>query len=155
MSQFKYLDNAFWEDGCDDQTKLKCIRQIQTETGRKNEQQLLFKINPNNGQECEHYKDVIAQVGIDKINDNTTKRRERKAREEKENRAKHEQIKQAKELEHLFALKLKAFEVEAIKNSEDKKLRTRLRRAQNEVEMNAIATLIIGKEMGILNVNSD
>lgn len=155
MNEFKYLDNAFWEDGCDDQSQLKCIRQTKTERGRKNEEKKFFKIRPDNGLECEHYKTVVAQLGIEKINSNTTERRERKQREDKENRAKHEQIKQAKELEHLFALKLKAFEVDLIKNSEDKKLRTRLRRAQNEVEMNAIATLIVGKELGILNDGSN
>lgn len=155
MTEEKYLDNAFWEDGCNDREKLKCIRQVQTKEGRKNEQCLYYRIRPDNGKECDYYKTVIAQIGIEKIDRNTQDRRERKAREDKENRAKHEQVKQAKELEHLFGLKLKAFEVEAIKNSEDKKLRQKLRRASNEVEMNAIATLIIGKELGILNVNPD
>ena len=47
-------------------------------------------------------------------------------------------------------MKLQAFEIPEIANSENKALRTRLRRSQNEVEMNAYAALIIGKELGIL-----
>jgi hypothetical protein len=153
MKPYEFLDNAYWEDGIDDRSQVKCIRMTKTETGRKKDVLMFQRILPD-GTECPGYKEVVQTVGIEKIDANTRNRREKKVRDERENRAKHEQVKQAKELEHLFALKLKAFEIEEIKNSEQKLLRTKLRRAKNEVEMNALATLIIGIELGIIDGNT-
>lgn len=69
--------------------------------------------------------------------------------EQKTGAIKKEQQQKTQMLEKLFALKLQAFEIPEIRDSTNKKLRTKLRRAQNEIEMNTYATLLIGMENGI------
>ena len=58
--------------------------------------------------------------------------------------------KKTAELEQLFTLKLQAFEIDEIKNSPNKALRSKLRRAKNAVEMNALASIIIAQELGLM-----
>lgn len=149
MSEYVYLDNAFWEDGIDDRSQVKCIKVTTMPDGkRRNDVMLYHRLLPS-GRECSNYKEVVEKIGIEKIDKNTEERRERKLREREEQHAIREQERQAAELENLFGLKLRAFEVDEIKNSDDRVLRTKLRRAKNEVEMMAIASLIMGKELGV------
>ena len=140
---YEYLDNAFWE--ADDRSIVKCIRLTKVENGpankRKKDVMQFHKLLPN-GTECPNYKEVVEKVGIEKIDQNTAERRERKEREAQQKRAVHEQKKRTVELEKLFNLKLQAFEIDEIKNSTDRALRTKIRRAKNEVEMNALAAIL-------------
>ena len=148
---YEYLDNAFWE--ADDRSIMKCIRLTKAKDGPPNKKikdvLTLHKVLPD-GKECPTYKEVVAKVGIEKIDQNTVERKERKEREAKEKRAVHEQKKKTAELEQLFNMKLQAFEIDEIKNSEDRALRAKLRRAKNTVEMQALASIIIAKELGLL-----
>lgn len=147
IMRYEYLDNAYWE--AEDRSIVKCIKLTTMEDNKKKKDVLQFhKVRPD-GSECRHYKEVVAKVGIDKIDANTKERHERKEREDKEKRAVHEQRKKTAELEQLFNLKLQAFEIDEIKNSSDRGLRSKLRRAKNAVEMNALASIIIAKEMGL------
>ena len=147
---YEILNNAYWEDGCDDRSQVKCIKMFPDGNKRRKEVHLYHKINPNTKEPCHLFKEVVDKVGVQTIDKNTNERRGKKEREAREARAKHEQVKQTKELEQLFALKLQAFEVDLIKNSTERELRAKLRRSQNAVELNALATLIVGKELGVL-----
>ena len=148
--EYEILDNAFWEDGIDDRSVLKCIRMYEEGGGKRRKEVCQFsKFLPDKSL-CPKYKEVVAKVGIEKIDKNTAERREKKEMERKNAGIKQEQAKKTQQLERLFHMKLQAFEVPEIRDSEDKKLRTKLRRAQNEVEMNAYAALILGKEMGMI-----
>lgn len=147
---YEYLDNAYWES--DDRSVVKCIRLTKVADGPANKRKkdiLQFSKLLPNGQECPNYKEVVSKIGVEKIDKNTAERKERKQREAQQSRAVHEQKRKSKELEHLFNLKLRAFEIEEIKNSSDRALRTKLRRAKNEVELNAIASVLIAKELGL------
>lgn len=155
MAKHEYLDNAYWE--ADDRSIVKCIR-LTTIEGQENQKKKdvmqFHRIRPD-GTECPHYKEVVAKVGIPKIDENTSVRKERKERESKEKRAAHEQKRKTAELEQLFNLKLQAFEIEEIKNSEDRIMRGRIRRAKNAVEMNALASILIAKELGLFGEKND
>lgn len=95
MNKHDYLDNAFWEDGIDDRSQVKCIRVTTLPDGkRRNDVMLFHKMLPN-GTECQHYKEVVSKLGIEKIDNNTKERRERKDRDHQEKRTQHEQQKQA------------------------------------------------------------
>lgn len=145
----KYLDNAFWEDGTEDRSKLKCIRTGTRDNKRVNDV-MLFHKNLGNGSLCEDYRAVVAQLGVEKIDANTAERRQGKDKKERERKSNHEQQKKTQELEILFGLKLRAFENETIKNSDDRALRTKIRRSQNDVELNAYATILMMKELGYI-----
>ena len=155
MAKYEYLDNAFWET--EDRSVLKCIRltTLEGQEGKKKKDVMEFrKIRPD-GSDCPHYKEGVDKVGIAKIDENTAERKERKERENREKRAHHEQKKKTAELEQLFNLKLQAFEIEQIKNSEDRILRGKIRRAQNVVEMNALCAVLIAKELGYYGDKDD
>jgi|SRR5210317_1273272 uncharacterized membrane protein len=146
---YKILDNAYWEDGIDDRSVLKCIRMHDEPGGKQRKEIINFSRLLPDRSLCPQYKEVVSVVGQKRIDDNTTERRKRKAMEQKTGAIKKEQQQKTQMLEKLFALKLQAFEIPEIRDSTNKKLRTKLRRAQNEIEMNAYATLLIGMENGI------
>lgn len=148
--RYEYQDNAFWED--ENRTALKCIRLTYLEDGTNKKQKdiLQFRKYRRDGSVCPNFKEVVEKVGIARIDKNTEERHSRKRKERAEEQAKREQKKKTSELESLFNMKIKAFEIEEIKNSEDRALRTRLRRSKNSIEMNAIASIIIAKELGYI-----
>ena len=153
--EYEILDNAYWEDGIDDRSVVKCIRMHREPNGgRRKEVRAFSKLLPDRSL-CPKYKEVVSKVGVEKIDANTTERRKRKAMEKKTGQVKQEQKAKAQELEKLFAMKLRAFEIPEIRDTEHNVLRKKLRRAQNEIEMNAYATLILGIESGVIKPHAD
>ena len=74
---------------------------------------------------------------VDKWTEKQDKRREERLKiENEENERKNATV-------DLFDAKLQAFEIEEIKNSENKKLRSRLRKARSIVEVNALSAIIM------------
>ena len=55
----------------------------------------------------------------------------------------------ARKLEELFNYKLEIFETEEIKNSKNRKLKSKLRRAKSKVEVNLFAMLLLKEELGV------
>jgi hypothetical protein len=148
---YEIQDNAYWEDGIDDRSVLKCIRMHKLPDGGRRKEVVNFSKFRQDKTPCPQYREVVEKLGIEKIDQNTTERRKRKETERKTAQVKREQQQRTQVLERLFQMKLHAFEIPEIANSENKQLRTKLRRAQNEVEMNAYASLIIGKELGVFD----
>ena len=147
MIEYEFLDNAFWES--EDRTSLKCIRLIKLGEGKGKKKEVLALGNKLvDGSDCPIFKEVVAKFGVARIDQNTEERKEKKEKEEREKRAIHEQRKKTAELEMLFNMKLQAFEIEEIKNAKDRDLRAKLRRAKNIVELNALAAIVIGNELG-------
>ena len=100
-------------------------------------------------------KQVLAEFTPEQLEDNTRKaiakqNRDREAIERKEAAEKDRQRQEA-----LFALKLKAFEVEAVKNTPEKKLKSALRRAKSDIEVFAFASAIIIKDFESKQTPSD
>jgi len=148
MKKVRYLDNAFWEDN--EKTQLKCIRMTTLDSGDERKDILSVSKFNKDGTENPEFIEIINFLSLEAIDRSHKERVERKAREAEEEKIVEEQKADGKRLEKLFGLKLKAFELESVKNTENRKLRTRLRRAQNEIEVNAVVALIIGEEMGLL-----
>lgn len=147
MKSYYYQDNAFWTN--DAKTALKCIRVSRLENGQEKTEVVASE------QGDAHWNSIISELTIQGIDASSEKRRKEKEHQRATQIVRDEQSKQAKKLESLFELKMKAFEIDAIKNCENRKLRSRLRRAENEVEMNALATLILAIDMGILEDPDD
>lgn len=146
MKNYQYMNNAYWEK--EDKSLLKCIRLTKKPEGGRKKDILVFSKIRKDGTLCPNYREVIETVGESVIDKNTEERKNRKGKEEREKRAVQEQKKKSAELEQLFNLKLQAFEIPEIKASPDRSLRTRMRRAKNVVEVYALASLLIGKELG-------
>jgi hypothetical protein len=147
MATRKWLDNAFWHN--DEKEMAEAILSITDESGREITQVVTVRKFDVNGNENPDFKELMVEIGEEKIDANTAERRERKSKEKEveEQRRKAEQ--QAKDLEVLFDAKIKILEIDQIKNTSNKTLKSKLRRSKNVIELNMYAQLIMMEELGI------
>ena len=148
-----WMDNAYWENYTQD--KAKCILVITDADGVSISQQLTLSKFAPDGSENADFKEMVASVGSDKITENTTKRTTQKA----EQRQKQEQEKiereRAKALHRLFEAKIQAFEIDTIKNSTNRVLKSKLRKARNLIEVNVYSMMIIMDDMNNAESGTD
>jgi len=151
MAERKWLDNAFWHN--DEKEMAEAILSITDESGREITQVVTVRKFDVNGNENPDFKELMEEIGEEKIDANTAERRERKSKEKEveEQRRKAEQ--QAKDLEVLFDAKIKILEIDQIKNTSNKTLKSKLRRSKNVVELNLYAQLIMMEELGLSVAN--
>lgn len=86
---------------------------------------------------------IKAQFTMEEIEQNTLRAMKEQARKNAERKAREEADKIRKQNEILFDAKLQAFEIDAIKNSTDRKTKARIRRAKSLIEIHAFASKII------------
>ncbi len=139
-----WLDNAFWE------TPQKKILNAISETveGNKTTRKVwkLDKFNPD-GTENEIFKEAVAFVGSETIDASSKKRLQKKQDEAEIDKQQKMEKERAKKLEKLFAYKLETFEIEEIKESKNRLLKSKLRRSKSVPEVNLYAILIIQDAM--------
>ena len=135
-----WLDNAFWET-----PKKLILNAISEEEVNNKVTRQVHKLNKLNddGSENEMFQEVITFLGEDKIDESTKKRLDRKQAEaelEKQKKLEHER---SKKLEKLFEYKLETFEIDEIKNSKNRLLKSKLRRSKSIPEVNLYAMMIV------------
>jgi hypothetical protein len=133
----EWKDNAFWDN--EEKTQIKAILEIVADDGVKTSQVMTIR-NDNNNPD---WKEVLDVIGEDVLNKNTEDRKEKKFKEEEALKLREQDIKLAKKLEDLFEAKLEAFNVEEIKKSTNRDLKSRLRRSKSIYEVNLYATMIM------------
>lgn len=93
------------------------------------------------------YDNIVAEYGIDVLDERTAAFRARKdeehARAKEEEAAKQLRLKQ----EVLFNMKLEAFEIDIVKGSEQKDLKKLIRKAKTPIEVQAYTTILIQREL--------
>lgn len=145
MSYRKWMDNAFWET--DEKEMLNCILEIEDDVGRVTRQVMKLRKTDDEGNENPDFAEVVETLGESIIDENTTERNSRKKREAEEEKQRELEHAKARKLEQLFNYKLEAFEIEDIKNSKNRQLKSKLRRAKNRVEVDLYAIMIVMEEM--------
>ena len=146
MATRTWQKHAFWENYQKDRITGILVTE---ENNKKVTQQLtVYKFNPD-GTENPDFQEIIDQVGIKLLDTNTAERNERKQREVKEKHIKEQQRKKQQELAHLFESKLRAFEIDEIKNSTNRELKSKLRKAKNLIELQIYAQLIVKETLGL------
>lgn len=143
----KWCDNAFWHSG--EKDKAEAILVITDDQGREIEQVLTVRKFDALGNENPDFIELLAEVGEETIDKNTTMRAERKDKERQLEEQKRKSEEQARELEKLFDAKIKTLEIEVIKNTKNKTLKSKLRRSKNIIEMQLYAQLIMMEELGL------
>jgi hypothetical protein len=137
---------SFWESY--DQNRITTILTIVDENENSTTQQLTVNKFDVDGNENPDFKEVLDAITFEAITANTNERNEKKIVE----RAEAEQVRleraRAKDLQQLFEAKISAFEIDAIKNSTNRVLKSKLRKAQNVVEVNVYCMMIV---MEVLN----
>jgi hypothetical protein len=145
MTTRSWASNSFWATY--DKNKITTILSIENEDGTLTTQQLEVNKFDADGSENSDFLEVVNSIGEDVITENTTKREVRKKAEteaKEQQRLEHEK---AKELQVLFEAKIQAFEIEKIKNSTNRLLKSKLRKAQNLIEVNIYSMMIVMEEL--------
>lgn len=145
MSHRKWMDNAFWET--DEKDMLNCILEIEDDVGRVTRQVMKLRRVDEEGNDNPDYTEVLEFLGDELITTNTNERNERKKRENEEEKQRELEHAKARKLEQLFNYKLEAFEIDDIKNSKNRQLKSKLRRAKNRVEVDLYAIMIVMEEL--------
>jgi hypothetical protein len=145
MSYRKWMDNAFWETDAKD--KLNCILEMEDDVGRVTRQVMLLNRLDKDGNENELFNEVVLAVGEETIDHETTDRDIRKTAKKEEEKQRELEHQKARKLEKLFNYKLEAFEVEEIKNSKNRKLKAKLRRAKSRIEVDLYSILILQESL--------
>lgn len=145
MSYRRWMDNAFWET--DEKEMLNCILEMEDDVGRVTRQVMKLRKFDDEGNENPDFIEVVEALGEESIDTNTTERNARKRREAEEEKQRELEHAKARKLEQLFNYKLEAFEVEEIKNSKNRQLKSKLRRAKNRVEVDLYSIMILMEEM--------
>ena len=139
------MDNAFWET--DEKEMLNCILEIEDDVGRVTRQVMKLRKVDAEGNPNPDYEEVVEALGDELITANTEERNARSKRESEENKQRELEHAKARKLERLFNYKLEAFEIDDIKNSKNRQLKSKLRRAKNRVEVDLYAIMIVMEEL--------
>ncbi|MBV23022.1 MAG: hypothetical protein CMA53_02850 [Euryarchaeota archaeon] len=139
------MDNAFWES--EDKSQLNCILEMEDDVGRMTRQVMLLNRTDKEGNPNPDFDEVVESLGEDTINKETEDRVERKKAEKEENIQRDKEHAKARKLEKLFNYKLEAFEVEEIKNSTNRKLKAKLRRAKSRIEVDMWSIMILQESL--------
>ena len=145
MTSREWASDSFWESY--DQNRITTILMITDNEGKVTKQQLTVnRYNPD-GTENPDFKEIIEQITEEKVTKNTEVRKEKKEKERELNQQKHIEQEKAKKLQRLFEYKIEAFEVDEIKNSKNRLLKSKLRKAKNIVEVNIYSMMIVMEEL--------
>lgn len=147
MSNRKWLDNSFWHN--EEKEVAEAILSITDSEGREITQVLTVRKFDAEGNVNPDWEELMEQVGEEKIDENTEERRLRKAQEREVEEQERKANQKARDLEELFDAKIKILEIDEIKNTENKKLKSKLRRSKSILEMSVYAQLIMMEEIGV------
>jgi hypothetical protein len=139
--QWKY---PFWENYQKDRITAKLV--INHSDGKTSSSTATVSKYTRDGNLTEDYELIIAQNGIEKIDSNTKEREDRHRQKHETEKRKRSESDQARKLENLFNAKLEVFEIDSIRNSTNRKLKSKIRKAKNIYEMQAFLGMLIQEE---------
>ena len=145
MSRKQWMENAFWETEA--KKEVNCILELEDDVGRITRQQMFLQRINKDGSENELFNEVIDALGEDAIDAETVDRVTRKSAEVEEEKMREDEHQKARKLEKLFNYKMEAFEVEEIKNSKNRKLKAKLRRAKSKIEVDLYSIMILQDQL--------
>mgnify|MGYP000533313133 CR=1 FL=1 len=65
--EYEIQDNAYWEDGIDDRSVVKCIRMHKLDGGGRRKEVSTFSRTLQDRSLCPQYKEVVSLIGQEKI----------------------------------------------------------------------------------------
>jgi len=146
----KEWKHPFWENAAKD--RLTARLNITHDDGSFSTTVAKVSKYDSDGKVTSDYEEVLSQNTMDEIDKFTEDRLERHRQEREANIKKQQEKNEAKRLEDLFNFKLQTFEIPEIKESTNRKLKAKIRKAKNVIEMNAYATILL---MESINAESE
>ena len=146
----KEWKHPFWENAAKDRLTVRL--NITHDDGSFSTTVAKVSKYDSDGKVTSDYEEVLSQNTMDEIDKFTEDRLERHRQEREANIKKQQEKNEAKRLEDLFNFKLQTFEIPEIKESTNRKLKAKIRKAKNVIEMNAYATILL---MESINAESE
>lgn len=142
----KEWKHPFWENAAKDRLTVRL--NITHDDGSFSTSVAKVSKFDRDGKITSDYEEVVSQNSLEEIDKYTKDRLDRHEQEREANIKKQQEKNEAKRLEDLFNYKLQTFEIPEIKESKNRKLKAKIRKAKNQVEMQAYATILL---MEIMN----
>ena len=134
-----WLRNAVWENHTKDRIKATLETITDNQTTR---QELVVSKFTNTGEINKDYDDIINHVTLARIDANSSRTQaEAVAKQRKEAQIKKDQ-ENVRRLEQLFQMKIDAFEIQEVKESSNRVLKSKLRKSKNALEVQIYASVI-------------
>lgn len=92
------------------------------------------------------FEACVAENTIEAIDKHTAERQERHKQRREDDKKADKERKQAKKLEELFNDKLEIFEIDIVKNSKNRLLKSKIRKAKNRYEMIGFLSILMKEE---------
>jgi hypothetical protein len=145
MVERKWASDSFFEGF--DQNRIKTVLTITEDDGKIIKQELIVNKFTEKGAVNPDYEEIITAISEEKITENTNKRNERKLKEREAIEQERIEKEKVEALQELFETKIQAFEIEAIKKSTNRELKSKLRKAANKVEVYIYSMMIVMEEL--------
>ena len=145
MVERKWAEDSFFEGF--DKNRITTILTITEDDGKIIKQQLVVNKITDKGNSNPDWEEIMATIGEEKITENTNLRNERKVKEREAIEQERIEKEKVATLQELFETKIQAFEIEAIKNSKNRELKAKLRKAVNKVEVYIYSMMIVMEEL--------
>jgi len=145
MVERKWAEDSFFEGF--DKNRITTILTITEDDGKIIKQQLLVNKLTDKGNPNPDWEEIMATIGEEKITENTNLRNEKKVKEREAIEQERIEKEKVATLQKLFETKIQAFEIEAIKNSKNRELKAKLRKASNTVEVYIYSMMIVMEEL--------
>lgn len=101
------------------------------------------------------YKELLEKFSIEEIDANTKKRFDDRNERIKQNIERQKVDRTRMQQEQLFNAKLESFEIDLIKNSKNRDLKSKIRKAKNIMEVTAYTVILIQQEMTKVDQQSE
>lgn len=101
------------------------------------------------------WKEIMDSFGEEKLNENTNEYLAEINRKKDLDSQRKKELEENIKNEMLFNAKLDSFAIEEIKNSNNTFLKSKIRKAQNIMEVQAFTTILLTKELEITNTNDE
>jgi transcriptional regulator of nitric oxide reductase len=137
--------HPFWENYQKDRITVKLV--IKHDDGKVSSSTAKVQKYGSDGKVNPDWTEILEQNTIQSIDKHTEEREERHRKRREAQKIKQKEREQSDKLARLFDSKLEVFEIEAVKNSTNRKLKAKMRKSKNSHELMAYTTILIMEEM--------
>lgn len=137
MTTERTIENPYWSNK---ENQHLIVEFVYPETGKRVTASIM---NDGNNRD---FDEVMKKFSIEQIDANTKKRIDDRNKRIEQNIERQKVDKTRAQQEQLFAAKLDAFEIEAVKNSSNRELKSKIRRAKNFMEVTAFTVMLLMQE---------
>ena len=137
MTTERTIENPYWSNK---ENQHLIVEFVYPETGKRVTASIL---NDGNNRD---YDEVMKKFSIEQIDANTKKRIDDRNKRIEQNIERQKVDKTRMQQEQLFAAKLDAFDIEAVKSSTNRELKSKIRKAKNLMEVTAFTVMLLMQE---------